>query len=101
MPPFTSLHRFTPTNVYTLVCFYFVDTHDEQPVSNADEDALWLTVPLPHQIGRILSRIFLKKLRGRFAFFPSTHRGVDLVTALATPLTYEGLIDDLIGIENG
>lgn len=28
-------------------------------------------------------------------------RGVDLVTALATPLTYEGLIDDLIGIENG
>ncbi|CAM9687137.1 unnamed protein product, partial [Ectocarpus sp. 13 AM-2016] len=28
-------------------------------------------------------------------------RGVDLVTALATPLTYEGLIDNLIGIENG
>eukprot|EP00904_Undaria_pinnatifida_P008208 jgi/Undpi1/4517/HiC_scaffold_18.g07871.m1 len=28
-------------------------------------------------------------------------RAVDLVTALATPLTYEGLIDDLIGIENG
>ncbi|CAM9699279.1 unnamed protein product [Pylaiella littoralis] len=28
-------------------------------------------------------------------------RKVDLVTALATPLTYEGLIDDLIGIENG
>lgn len=24
-----------------------------------------------------------------------------MVTALATPLTYEGLIDDLIGIENG
>lgn len=31
----------------------------------------------------------------------NTNRGVDLVTALATPLTYEGLIDDLIGIQNG
>ncbi|CAN0372155.1 unnamed protein product, partial [Ascophyllum nodosum] len=28
-------------------------------------------------------------------------RTIDLVTILATPLTYEGLIDDLIGIENG
>ena len=35
------------------------------------------------------------------AFLSQWSRGVDLVTALATPLTYEGLIDDLIGIENG
>lgn len=28
-------------------------------------------------------------------------REVDLVSPLVTPLTYEGLIDDMVGIENG
>lgn len=28
-------------------------------------------------------------------------REVDLVSPLVTPLTYEGLIDDTVGIENG
>lgn len=28
-------------------------------------------------------------------------RDVDLVSPLVTPLTYEGLIDDTVGIENG
>ncbi len=32
---------------------------------------------------------------------PETHHKVDLVSPLVTPLTYEGLIDELIGIRNG
>ena len=28
-------------------------------------------------------------------------REVDLVSPLVTPLTYEGLVDDIIGIDNG
>ncbi len=31
----------------------------------------------------------------------SIDREVDLVSPLVTPLTYEGLVDDVIGIENG
>lgn len=31
----------------------------------------------------------------------SIDREVDLVSPLITPLTYEGLVDDIIGIENG
>jgi hypothetical protein len=32
---------------------------------------------------------------------PSIDREVDLVSPLVTPLTYEGLVDEIIGIENG
>lgn len=32
---------------------------------------------------------------------PSLDREVDLISPLVTPLTYEGLIDDTVGIEKG
>lgn len=31
----------------------------------------------------------------------SLDREIDLVSPLVTPLTYEGLVDDIIGIRNG
>lgn len=57
----------------------------------------WLTLLVVRCDGRSPT-LSLLSLVSRF---PGVCRGVDLVTVLATPLTYEGLIDELIGIENG
>lgn len=59
---------------------------------------------LPHcRMSAESADVFSRQIQAHFecSFVLSPLRGVDLVTALATPLTYEGLIDDLIGIDNG
>ncbi|CAN0087731.1 unnamed protein product, partial [Laminaria digitata] len=54
-----------------------------------------------HVLSELTSPIFSLLGFLVFSLLVLRSRAVDLVTALATPLTYEGLIDDLIGIENG
>lgn len=96
-----SLHR--KRACWLALSFLTTNTHVEQPAWVTDEDSLVAYRPRgasgrPHHC---VARAFSARVCVDVVFSWPPYRGVDLVTALATPLTYEGLIDDLIGIENG
>lgn len=48
----------------------------------------------------IIFRLLLIR-RSHVVVLSSIDREVDLVSPLVTPLTYEGLVDEIIGIDNG
>lgn len=60
------------------------------------------------QLWQLISRLSLEPRRGRHPPPPTPHidqlllldRAIDLLSPLATQLTYEGLIDEIFGITN-